>query len=73
MTLRPNDNFPNPAMGEPFLLTPGPLTTAASVKQAMLRDWGSWDGDFRAMTKSICDQLIAMVGDTSDEFVCVPI
>ncbi|MFZ0099436.1 MAG: 2-aminoethylphosphonate--pyruvate transaminase [Gemmobacter sp.] len=59
-------------MGEPFLLTPGPLTTALSVKEAMLRDWGSWDGDFRAMTKSLCDQLLALAGDTKGEFACVP-
>ncbi|AUH66427.1 2-aminoethylphosphonate--pyruvate transaminase [Paracoccus zhejiangensis] len=59
-------------MGEPFLLTPGPLTTAFSVKQAMLRDWGSWDADFRAMTRSLCDQLVALAGDTAGEFVCVP-
>ena len=36
-----------------YLLTPGPLTTAYAVKEAMLRDWGSWDGDFRAMTASL--------------------
>jgi 2-aminoethylphosphonate-pyruvate transaminase len=64
--------FPDPTMGEPFLLTPGPLTTAYSVKEAMLRDWGSWDGDFRAMTKSLCDQLVALAGDTSGDFACVP-
>jgi 2-aminoethylphosphonate-pyruvate transaminase len=64
--------FPDPKMGEPFLLTPGPLTTAFSVKEAMLRDWGSWDGDFRAMTKSLCDQLVALAGDTKGEFACVP-
>jgi len=67
-----NDAFPNPTKGEPFLLTPGPLTTAFSVKEAMLRDWGSWDGDFRAMTKSVCDQLVALAGDTAGDFVCVP-
>jgi 2-aminoethylphosphonate-pyruvate transaminase len=71
MSLYQNDAFPDPAKGEPFLLTPGPLTTALSVKEAMLRDWGSWDGDFRAMTKSVCDQLLALAGDTGD-FVCVP-
>ncbi|WP_050523454.1 2-aminoethylphosphonate--pyruvate transaminase [Pseudorhodobacter wandonensis] len=71
MSLFQNDAFPDPAKGEPFLLTPGPLTTALSVKEAMLRDWGSWDGDFRAMTKSVCDQLLALAGDTGD-FVCVP-
>jgi 2-aminoethylphosphonate-pyruvate transaminase len=64
--------FPAPRLGEPYLLTPGPLTTAFSTKEAMLKDWGSWDADFRAMTKSICDQLVALAGDTSGEFVCVP-
>ena len=72
MSSLPNDAFPNPAKGEPFLLTPGPLTTAFSVREAMLRDWGSWDGDFRAMTKSMCDQLVALAGDASGDFVCVP-
>lgn len=64
--------FPAPRMGEPYLLTPGPLTTAFRVKEAMLRDWGSWDADFRAMTKSLCDQLVALAGDTEGEFACVP-
>ena len=31
---------------EPFLLTPGPLTTSITTKQAMLRDWGSRDPAF---------------------------
>ncbi|MGB7269307.1 MAG: 2-aminoethylphosphonate--pyruvate transaminase [Albidovulum sp.] len=72
MSMVQSDAFPDPVMGEPYLLTPGPLTTAYSVKQAMLRDWGSWDGDFRAMTKSMCDQLVALAGDTKDAFACVP-
>ena len=29
-------------MKDPILLTPGPLTTSRSTKEAMLRDWGSW-------------------------------
>ena len=32
--------------GDPFLLTPGPLTTSASVKRAMVHDWGSRDATF---------------------------
>ena len=67
-----SDIFADPIMGEPYLLTPGPLTTAHSVKQAMLRDWGSWDDDFRSMTRSMCSQLLALVGDEKDEFSCVP-
>ncbi|MDX8513990.1 2-aminoethylphosphonate--pyruvate transaminase [Mesorhizobium captivum] len=61
-----------PAMGEPYLLTPGPLTTSYPVKQAMLRDWGSWDGDFRAMTAEMRRRLLALTGDSRDEFDCVP-
>jgi 2-aminoethylphosphonate-pyruvate transaminase len=61
-----------PVLGEPYLLTPGPLTTATSTKQAMLRDWGSWDGDFRTMTADMRNQLLAMIEDTNSEFDCVP-
>ncbi|MBL4918461.1 2-aminoethylphosphonate--pyruvate transaminase [Szabonella alba] len=64
--------FPTPRLGEPYLLTPGPLTTAYEVKEAMLRDWGSWDGDFRAMTATICRRLLAMAGDEAGDYVCVP-
>ncbi|NRP21208.1 2-aminoethylphosphonate--pyruvate transaminase [Ensifer adhaerens] len=62
-----------PRLGEPYLLTPGPLTTAYEVKEAMLRDWGSWDGDFRAMTAELRRQLLDIAGDTDGEFDCVPI
>ncbi|MGN6468978.1 MAG: 2-aminoethylphosphonate--pyruvate transaminase [Rhizobiaceae bacterium] len=65
--------FEPPAMGEPYLLTPGPLTTAYSVKQAMLRDWGSWDGDFRAMTAELRRRLLALTGDNKGEYDCVPL
>ncbi|GLK71420.1 2-aminoethylphosphonate--pyruvate transaminase [Ancylobacter dichloromethanicus] len=64
--------FAPPLLGEPYLLTPGPLTTAAAVKQAMLRDWGSWDGDFHALTAELRRRLLAMIGDTQGEFDCVP-
>tara|TARA_R110001599_G_scaffold64128_1_gene180118 strand:- start:33 stop:1328 length:1296 start_codon:yes stop_codon:yes gene_type:complete len=67
-----NVAFPPPHMGEPYLLTPGPLTTSLKVKQAMLKDWGSWDGDFRAMTAAMCQKLLAIAGDDGTEFDCVP-
>ncbi len=44
-----------------ILLTPGPLTTTARTKSAMLRDWGSWDADFIAMTKEVRQALLAIV------------
>ncbi|TDY26724.1 2-aminoethylphosphonate-pyruvate transaminase [Paraburkholderia sp. BL6665CI2N2] len=62
-----------PAKGEPYLLTPGPLTTAFSTKEAMLRDWGSWDGDFRAMTALLRSSLLEIAGDTAGEYDCVPL
>ncbi len=66
------DCLAKPQLGEPYLLTPGPLTTAFSVKQAMLRDWGSWDDDFRTMTRDIRTQLLSMIDDADQQFDCVP-
>lgn len=65
--------LPSPELGEPYLLTPGPLTTAYSVKQAMLKDWGSWDDDFRTMTRTMRTRLLAMIGDGAPDYDCVPI
>lgn len=61
-----------PRMGEPYLLTPGPLTTSFAVKQAMLRDWGSWDDDFRAMTAEMRRCLLDLLGPEKDAYDCVP-
>jgi 2-aminoethylphosphonate-pyruvate transaminase len=57
---------------EPFLLTPGPLTTTHATKEAMLRDWGSRDGEFIAMNARVRRRLTELVhGDGSH--VCVPL
>ncbi|MFT4716805.1 MAG: 2-aminoethylphosphonate-pyruvate transaminase [Paracoccaceae bacterium] len=61
-----------PKLGEPYLLTPGPLTTSFAVKEAMLRDWGSWDDDFRGMTLEMRARLLDLLGDGKEEFDCVP-
>jgi 2-aminoethylphosphonate-pyruvate transaminase len=62
-------------MDEPLLLTPGPLTTSKTVKQAMLRDWGSRDRDFIELTRVVCDELTRIAGadPKSGRFACVPI
>ncbi|HHG89201.1 MAG TPA: 2-aminoethylphosphonate--pyruvate transaminase [Devosia sp.] len=67
-----SDNFEAPAFGEPYLLTPGPLTTALETKQAMLVDRGSWDSDFRAMTARMRKELLEMINDPEGAFDCVP-
>jgi 2-aminoethylphosphonate-pyruvate transaminase len=60
---------PNPA---PILLTPGPLTTSDRTRQAMLRDWGSWDVDFNQITARIRRRLLDIVhGAQTHE--CVPL
>ena len=69
---RQAEPFERPRLGEPYLLTPGPLTTAYEVKEAMLRDWGSWDGDFRGMTSELRRHLLELSGDAAGEFDCVP-
>lgn len=73
MTSHLKNRISPPPLGEPYLLTPGPLTTAYSVKEAMLRDWGSWDGDFRAMTAQLRTDLLDLIGDADEAFDCVPI
>ncbi len=55
-----------------ILLTPGPLTTSDTVKQAMLRDWGSRDSAFIAMTARVCERLTLLAGG-ADSHVCVPV
>ncbi len=57
---------------DPILLTPGPLTTSLETKQAMLRDWGSWDASFNAITTSLCKDLVDIVNGTGTH-VCVPL
>ena len=57
---------------DPILLTPGPLTTSLETKQAMLRDWGSWDASFNAITASICKDLVDVVNGAGTH-VCVPL
>ena len=57
---------------ERILLTPGPLTTTLRTKLAMLRDWGSWDGDFNAVTARVRQSLLKVVhGEASH--VVVPL
>lgn len=65
--------LPTPHLGEPYLLTPGPLTTSRVVKEAMLRDWGSWDDDFRAMTLEMRTRLLDLIGKGAEAYDCVPI
>lgn len=57
---------------EPYLLTPGPLTTSRTVKEAMLRDWGSRDTAFIALNARLRTRLVELAGGGGD-FVAVPV
>lgn len=53
---------PLPPARDALLFTPGPLTTSLSVKQAMLRDAGSWHFDFNAVVASVRERLLRLAG-----------
>ena len=57
---------------DPWLLTPGPLTTSRSVKEAMLHDWGSRDKNFIAINRRVRDRLVSLAGGEGSH-VCVPL
>ena len=65
---------PQPAVsetGDPFLLTPGPLTTSRSVKEVMVHDWGSRDANFLRINSEVLTRLPDVVNGDAD-FVTIP-
>jgi len=61
-----------PAPQDPWLLTPGPLTTTDETKRAMLHDWGSRDATFIETNQRVRDRLLA-IAEAEDSHVCVPL
>ena len=57
--------------GDPWLLTPGPLTTSPTVKAAMQHDFGSRDQNFIAINARMRERLAALVNG-GDAYICVP-
>lgn len=51
-----------PGSNDRILFTPGPLTTSRTVKEAMLRDVGSWDYELREVVKEIRLKLLEIGG-----------
>ena len=58
--------------GDPWLLTPGPLTTSPGVKQAMLHDYGSRDRRFIEINRRLRERLVTIAGGDGSH-VCVPL
>lgn len=59
VSTRPNDGH---RASDKLLFTPGPLTTSMSVKEAMLCDLGSRDGDFIEAVRGIRTRLLEIAG-----------
>lgn len=53
-----------------LLFTPGPLTTSASVKQAMTRDLGSRDAEFLAVVRGIREKLLELGACPRSAYEC---
>jgi 2-aminoethylphosphonate-pyruvate transaminase len=62
----------NETLRDPYLLTPGPLTTSEATKRAMLHDLGSRDRRFIAATARVRARLVALLGGEGS-FTCVPL
>ncbi|KLN60119.1 2-aminoethylphosphonate--pyruvate aminotransferase [Kiloniella spongiae] len=58
--------------GDPWLLTPGPLTTSVATKEAMLHDFGSRDKKFIEINRRVRSSLLNIING-QDDFVCVPL
>ena len=58
--------------GDPWLLTPGPLTTSPEVKEAARHDYGSRDRHFIDINRRVRDRLVAIAGGQGTH-VCVPL
>ncbi len=55
-----------------LLLTPGPLSTSAAVRNAMLSDWCTWDDDYNVgIITPIRQELLHLASKTSDDYTSV--
>ena len=54
-----------------ILLTPGPLTTSQTVKEAMLVDSCTWDDDYKKVTQSIRKDLLQIAGVGEDDYTAI--
>src|SRR5262245_30224049 len=63
--------MPLPPWKDKALFTPGPLTTSATVKQAMLRDLGSRDFEFIGVVRDVRRRLLALGGFSADDYTAI--
>jgi len=55
-----------------ILLTPGPLSTSKGVRNALLRDWCTWDDDYnKDIVQNIRRRLIALATTDTENYTAV--
>ncbi len=54
-----------------LLLTPGPLSTTKTVKAAMLRDWCTWEDDYKELVQDVRKRLTCLATDRTDTYTCI--
>lgn len=54
-----------------LLLTPGPLTTSKTVKEAMLADYCTWDDDYNSLITRTRNRLVDLSGGSREEYTAV--
>lgn len=55
-----------------LLLTPGPLTTTDTVKEAMMSDWCTWDEDYNiGIVEVIRKELVELASSRPEEYTAV--
>ena len=63
-----------PTAKDKTLFTPGPLTTSLTVKQAMLRDAGSWHFEFNELVARVRERILKLAGVSREAgFECIPL
>lgn len=71
MASRLRDEYPAPA--NPYLLlTPGPVSTSPAVRAAMLRDYCTWDSDYKTVTQEVRRRLVEIAcPDASQDYTAI--
>lgn len=54
-----------------LLLTPGPLTTSRTVREAMMRDYCTWDDDYNSLVNEIRSRLVALASEEEGAYTAV--
>lgn len=54
-----------------LLLTPGPLSTSATVRRAMQKDWCTWDQEYNSLVQDIRSRLVNLATSQPEKYTAV--